>query len=157
MLGTCILGAQSRELKRRLIGGAAMFASGMIDGTVESISWHYENGFKPAMPNANDQFWNPAVSWRNKYKNGDPAQGERFPGSTTMFASTTDAYHLLRTSKRTIDGVTLAWYINEECTQKNRTRKQRIVSMVKDFAILTAVRCVGFHLTYTYMFRKREI
>jgi len=52
-----------------------MLLSGMLDGTVEGITWHYEEGFKPRCPKANDYFWNPALSWKNKYKNGDPQQG----------------------------------------------------------------------------------
>lgn len=38
-------------------------------------------------------FWSQS-SWRNKYKNGDPKQGERFWGSTTVFVMFTDAWHL---------------------------------------------------------------
>jgi hypothetical protein len=38
--------------------------------------------------------WNPVVSWRNKWKNGDPRQGERFLGSSTVFVFLTDAWHL---------------------------------------------------------------
>ena len=32
-------------------------------------------------------------SWRNKYKNGDPKQGEKFPLSTTVLVSLTDPWH----------------------------------------------------------------
>lgn len=41
-----------------------------------------------------EYFWNPAVSWRNKYKNRVPERGPRFPGSTTVFVFLTDAWHL---------------------------------------------------------------
>lgn len=34
-----------------------------------------------------------ALTWRSKYANGDPAQGERFLGSTTLFSSFTDPWH----------------------------------------------------------------
>ncbi len=33
-------------------------------------------------------------SWRNKYKNGDKNQGEKFLGSTTIFVMFTDVWHL---------------------------------------------------------------
>lgn len=36
-------------------------------------------------------------SWRNKYKNGDPKQGEKFFGSTTFLVWLTDGWHLFQT------------------------------------------------------------
>jgi hypothetical protein len=39
-------------------------------------------------------FWNPSESWKRKYKNNDPIQGPAFLGSTTIFVSLTDAWHL---------------------------------------------------------------
>ena len=32
-------------------------------------------------------------SWRNKWKNGDPKQGEKFPFSSTIFVLFTDRWH----------------------------------------------------------------
>lgn len=39
------------------------------------------------------KWWNPAKSWMLKYKDGRPAKGERFLGSTTVFVSFTSAWH----------------------------------------------------------------
>lgn len=39
-------------------------------------------------------WWDKSTSWRNKWKNGDPANGEAFPGSSTVLVFTTDAWHL---------------------------------------------------------------
>lgn len=42
-----------------------------------------------------NQSWvNPSISWKNKWKNGDPAQGERFFGSSTFLVFVTDLWHL---------------------------------------------------------------
>jgi len=38
-------------------------------------------------------WWNIDESWKLKWKNGDPEQGERFFGSSTIFVSYTDAWH----------------------------------------------------------------
>jgi len=38
----------------------------------------------------------PSLSWRNKYKNGDASQGERFFGSTTFLVWITDLWHLAK-------------------------------------------------------------
>lgn len=167
----CVSGLQAqKKWKDYLISGSAMFVSGMLDGTVESINYHYETGFKPRFPNANDQFWNPAVSWKNKYKNGDPLYGPKFVGSTTLFAFTTDAYHLLRTSKRSIDGLTLVYFANKEYDEYksnaskvikskpnfHKSNSKKWKNAAKDFLILTAIRCAGFHLTYTFIFRPQQ-
>lgn len=44
----------------------------------------------------NRQFWNPAVSHRNKYKAGAKQFGPRFPGSTTWAVFLSDAWHLFQ-------------------------------------------------------------
>jgi hypothetical protein len=152
-----------KKLKHYLIAGSSCLVSGMLDGTVESISYHYDNGFKPRFKHINDQFWNPALSWKNKYKNGDPTQGPQFAGSTTMFCYTTDAYHLLRTTKRTLDGFTLVYFMDQSCKnkvnaemtsfEKRQFKKKKWKNAVKDFAILTTIRCIGFHLTYSVAFK----
>jgi hypothetical protein len=68
--------------------------SGAFDGTAEAIKFHYPKIDQKL--NLNDAFWNPAVSWKNKYKNQDPAQGPAYFGSTTFLCWTTDGYHLMR-------------------------------------------------------------
>jgi hypothetical protein len=41
-------------------------------------------------------FCDPSISWRNKYKNGDPNKGEKFFGSTTFLVFFTDLWHLAK-------------------------------------------------------------
>lgn len=142
------------ELKNYILAGSAMFLSGMTDGTIESINYHYEDGFKLRCPGANDQFWNPALSWKNKYKNNDPAQGPKFVGSTNVFVFTTDAYHLLRTTNRGLDGFSIAYYINESCPEF-RSKKRKWLIVARDFVALALIRSAGFHLTYSILFRKQ--
>lgn len=145
-----------KKWKDYLVSGSSVFVSGMLDGTIEAISYHYENGFKARFPNANDQFWNPAVSWKNKYKNGDCTQGPKFAGSTTVLVATTDAYHMLRTAKRTLDGFTLVSYVNSS-RERKMSRNKRIKTVIKDFLILTAIRSAGFHLTYSVIFKPQPL
>ena len=68
--------------------------SGAFDGSAEAIKFHYPKIDEKL--NLNDNFWNPAISWKNKYKNQDPAQGPAYFGSTTFLCWTTDGYHLMR-------------------------------------------------------------
>lgn len=82
------------NVKTTTIGWGAMFLSGMAAGYKEVILHHYPQ-FKKRHPNANDLYFNPEVSWKNKYKdwdNGDTR--ERFLGSKTIFVGATDFYHL---------------------------------------------------------------
>jgi len=41
-----------------------------------------------------ESFLNPSISWQNKWANGDPAQGEAYLGSSTVFVLLTDCWHL---------------------------------------------------------------
>ena len=151
----CFQNKAQLKLKQYLVAAPVMFVSGMIDGTVESINYHYEDGFKLRCPNANDQFWNPAVSWKNKYKNNDPSQGPKFFGSTNVFVFTTDAYHLLRATNRTLNIGTIAFYVNQSYREKELSKRKKWLKIGADFLILTAIRSVGFHATYSLLFRKK--
>jgi hypothetical protein len=59
---------------------------------MDTLRFHFDRSIFSRWEN--QYFVDPAISWRNKYKNHDPAQGERFPGSTTIFVFTTDLWHL---------------------------------------------------------------
>lgn len=65
------------------------FLAGASWGLHETISHHWP-AFERRHPGANAQWWNPAQSWRNKYRNKDPDQGRT--GVPVQF---TDAKHLL--------------------------------------------------------------
>lgn len=70
------------------VGNSAAMIGGAADGTNEVISHHYYK-FEAVFPRANDQYWNPNLSWTNKYQNP-------FPGKTTLLVWTTDGYHMTR-------------------------------------------------------------
>ncbi|HEX7412551.1 MAG TPA: hypothetical protein VF411_00805 [Bacteroidia bacterium] len=161
-LASCLLflaskqASAQRKFKDYLLLGSTSLVSGMLDGTIESISYHYDNGFKLRFPKANNQFWNPAISWSNKYKNGNCNSGPKYMGSTDIFVCTTDAYHMLRTSRRGIDAFTIAYYVNKTRTEKVAKGK-RWKNIAKDFLIVTALRCVGFTLTYSLLFKQHGV
>jgi len=80
------------QWRKEIIPITTMFLAGAANGINQDLLFHYHE-FESTFPNANPQFWNPDLSWRNMYLNGDPLQGERFPGSSTIFAGFTDGYH----------------------------------------------------------------
>ena len=70
-----------------------LYFSGFFNGYRDVLNYHYYV-FKDHHPNANDQFWNPAISWKNKYKNNDPSQGPKFWESICDFFIYSVAYNL---------------------------------------------------------------
>jgi hypothetical protein len=58
---------------------------------MDSLQFHFDRSIFNSLSN---QYWNPEVSWRNKYKDGDPTKGARFFGSTTFLVFITDGWHL---------------------------------------------------------------
>lgn len=56
----------------------------------EKLLHHYD---KSIFSNLNPNFWDPSVSWKSKYKDGDPKKGEKFLFSTTFLSFLTDSYH----------------------------------------------------------------
>ena len=72
--------------------------SGLFDGLAETLKWHSDK-FIDKFPRQNPNFWIPSLSWVNKWKNGDPSQGEKFWLSSRALVSLTDGYHLSRLLK----------------------------------------------------------
>ena len=70
-----------------------LFISAVAKAIMDKLSFHYSSSVFPKLTKA-ENFWNPQFSWRNKYKNGDSKQGEKFLGSSTIFVGLTDAWHL---------------------------------------------------------------
>lgn len=80
---------------------ALSILAGLADGIRDVLSFRYDRSIFPQqygeqVLGAGPDFWNPEISWRNKWKNGDPQQGERVPGSSTVFVFLTDGWHLLQ-------------------------------------------------------------
>lgn len=83
----------SYDWRRAVAPAALSFVSGAANGLNQTLVHHYP-AFKSRFPGAKDRFWNPSLSWYNKYRDGDPAAGPAYFGSTTFLVATTDAFHL---------------------------------------------------------------
>lgn len=44
-----------------------------------------------------NRFWDNRIAWTNKWRNGDPVQGERFWGSSHVFVFLMDGWHVVKT------------------------------------------------------------
>lgn len=67
-----------------------VIVSAVCKAIQDKLQFHFD---KSVFKNLGD-WWNPAESWRLKWKDGTPLMGERFLGSSTIFVSLTDAWHL---------------------------------------------------------------
>lgn len=83
-------------LVRNIVAAAFLLAAGMFNGLMDSLQFHYSATPFAHAGRFEQRFWNPAESWKNKYRNGDPAQGEAFPGAKTVFVFATDGWHLFK-------------------------------------------------------------
>jgi len=131
--------SQQREFKfiEEIPSMSTMFLAGAFNGVSQDLLFHY-NEFETTFPNADPQFWNPEISWQNKYKNGDPLQGARFPGSTTILVGTTDGYHAMLSSRDIMIVTSIS------LSSKSRSWKH----FLKKTAVYTLAYGAGFHLTY---------
>lgn len=124
--------------KNKLLTGGLMVVSGGAKGFNETLQFHPDAFFK-AFPNASRQWFDPAISWKNKYKNGDPAQGAKFPLSTTVLVMFTDQYHLNNFIHRASMTSALIIKFGE---------KQKFKYYVYDFLYYTVCYQAGFAATY---------
>lgn len=73
-----------------------LYFAGLCEAAMDTLAHHYEQSiFKKMNPN----YWNPAVSGANKWKNGDRTQGERFFLSSTLLVGVTEGWHLFKMAR----------------------------------------------------------
>lgn len=122
--------------KSTIISGSIALVSGASLGLHEKISHHPWE-----IPSSwNKEFWDPRLSWRNKYADGEPNKGPKFPGSTTYLSWATDAKHLLGTIHRTTlfaAGVTIGI-----------GQKRSVWHYLADAGISFVAFTIGFHAVY---------
>jgi hypothetical protein len=64
-----------------------LIIAGIANALMDYLQFHYYSL---------NQFWNPRLSWRNKYKCGEKKYGAKFPLSTTVLVFITDGWHLMQ-------------------------------------------------------------
>jgi hypothetical protein len=98
----CALAAQAQEKtenkqkwkidKNKILTGSLVFVSGAAKGFNETLQFNYPI-FEKTFPGADKQWFDPKVSWRNKYEGGNPDNGPKFFLSTSLLVMFTDQYH----------------------------------------------------------------
>ena len=82
--------------------------AGVAEAVMDILQFKFmESVFK----NKNQMFWNPQLSWQNKWKDGCPKFGPKFFGSTTVFVFVTDAWHLFKWVRNRFNDLGIAFLI----------------------------------------------
>jgi len=131
--------------KNKIWTGGLVMLSGMAKGFNETLefNWH---GFAAVFPKANPQWFWPQKSFKNKYKDGDPEKGAKFPLSTSVLVFATDQYHLNNLIHRASMTAALVIKIGEG--------KRPFKQYVFDALYYTAAYQLGFGSVY-YYFKSR--
>lgn len=131
--------------KNKIITGSLLLLSGASKGFNETLDFNWQ-GFEAVFPKANPQWFWPQQSFKNKYKDGDPAKGEKFPMSSSLLVMFTDQYHLNNFIQRGAITAALVIKIGEG--------KKPFRHYVFDALYYTACYQVGFGGVY-YYFKSR--
>lgn len=79
--------------KNKILTGSLVLVGGAAKGFNETLQFNYRI-FEKTFPGANKQWFDPKVSWRNKYEGGNPDNGPKSFLSTSVLVMFTDQYHL---------------------------------------------------------------
>lgn len=127
------------------IGWGAMFVSGAAAGYKEVILHHYPQ-FKTKHPGANDLYFNPEISWKNKYRDWDNGDTRaKFPGAKTIFVGATDFYHLT--------GIVDHSFLIAGTTTIVLGEKRKWYEYAIQIVGGMAVRAAGFSLVYDVIYK----
>ncbi len=124
--------------------GGMVLVAGAAKGFNETLQFHWKE-FKRQFPKANPQWFNPAISYKNKYKNHNSQEGPKFFLSTTALVMFTDQYHLNNFINKLAWGSALVIKIGEG--------KKPLKQYLLDLLYYTACHQAGFAATY-YPFSK---
>ena len=130
--------------RNKYMTGSLVILAGAAKGFNETLLFHWKE-FHRQFPNANASWFNPNVSWTNKYKNGDPDAGPKFFLSTSVLALATDQYHLNNFINKAAWTSALVIKIGEG--------KKPFKQYLFDIAYYSLCHYAGFALTY-YPFKK---
>lgn len=87
-------------MTRYLIICILIAAAGCCNATMDKLQFHYSTSIFPkkgeTLLGKPHEWWNPDVSWRNKYKNYPEDKRPAFPGAMTALVFLTDAWHLFK-------------------------------------------------------------
>lgn len=128
-----------RHLRGNIAPAALMLTAGASQGLNDAISHKYDQTLFARNP-ARAQFWDPDVSWRNKYANWPQDKSPRFFGSTTFLVGFTDAWHLTNSMQIKALQITIPLYQSDQ-------DRRKWWWPVADVAASSLIYSAGWHLS----------
>ena len=118
-------------------------ALGITKAIVDTLSFRKGTNIFPSS-------WQIDNSWRNKWKNGDPNQGEKFWGSSRWFVPFTDAFHFTGMINHIIIFLMIGIF---HFIQVESIWSILFLYLVGGYVLSRTV----FHVFYTYIFIKNNV
>lgn len=122
----------------------------IADSVLDSLQFHYSISIFKKFKN--QQFFNPELSWKNKWKLDEKGNiiGEKFLGSSTIFTSLTDAWHFFKFIMLTSLFATIVLY--KPIIELNGD----FVELVVNFILLRAIYGVVFEFVFSRILVKKK-
>lgn len=102
---------------------ALQFGAGFFGGIGDQLQFHYYDSVFPQKGGekflwGGRQYWDPQLSWRNKYNSFPEDRSEAFPLSKSALVWVTDGWHLSNSLERTAHRFTIITYVQPEGPRK---------------------------------------
>jgi hypothetical protein len=123
--------------------------AGICNAIMDSILFHWD---KSIFKGSKLEWWaNPEVSYKNKWKNHSNSEdGEKFPGSSTIFVWVTDLWHFAQSFMITFFVLGALFYDGIVVI-----KGYPLVSLLIDFIILKSVFSLTFELFWSKILKKK--
>lgn len=114
---------------------------GAFEAVMDTLQFKFHTS---VFKDLNQVFWNPEVSWQNKWKDGCPKFGPKFWGSTTWFVFVTDGWHLMKWCRnRALD--TALIFVLASLTSYN------IFLIISIVCLVSIIKSIIFEKLFKYM------
>ncbi len=139
-----------------VISAVIIIFSGAANGVMDTLTFHYQGSRFASLTPELQAFWNPKLSWCNKYVSCDN-HAPRFIGSTTIFVFVTDGWHFMKFIYSTfmLIGAPLMFAALLSLFNAEKYKKRPHI-VLPIFIVSAAIICkalvsAGFHLTYSLL------
>jgi hypothetical protein len=123
---------------------ALLIVGSIAKAIMDVLQFHYSDSIFGKLKKASLIKWfNPLISCNNKWKDGNPANGESFLGSSTVFVSLTDAWHFFQ-------------HIMLFCFMASIVLYKSFFGIFIDFGIFYILFTCVFELFYSKIFRIKK-
>lgn len=75
-----------------------ILCAGASNAVMDALATRHDQSLFSSLSPQAQQWWNPKLSHKNKWKDGEKSRGEAFPLSSTALSPLTDAWHFFKWS-----------------------------------------------------------